>query len=671
MSSIRSIDRSVVSSPSDELKVPVQPQPEPPLQEVEEGYHSVPESGDAVNVGYTNAGQSQKKISAGSFEPSTSPVKQYNQESLLQESFEDPSTHPVKQYKQESLLQESFEEPSTHPAKQYKQESLLQESFEDDLASQGDLTSKFMQMASEASSQAFDKLLSGKTKAAKRKGFVQACYLGIAAIFGTLVRLILAQLFGQACSNPEAIGWIADESVLCVTRDGTATQNEGIIFADLPANLLGSFIMGLLQDGAALGLAVNLPIVFLTPSNVFQSFDIFHMALKTGFCGSLTTFSAWNSEMVVLMVGHFEGINRQSMIWKALFGYVIGMETAIGSYVFGRTVAWWLHQWMNPELAKEQKALSIRETKHGIAINRELPHIERRYLHGISENSSDDIDSSGMPLSPTATLTEEELAPLLRWRESTKEARRVESGISGSLIELETALIARGEVLSYELRHTAQSHGWDIEGLMEWLSKRRVDLEPTSLSMASSLTAAGVSETVNEEETVWYTPLAAALLLTIFLMILVLIMLYLDAQTSYEITYRTMAYSMLFATPGALLRWKLSALNGKLGELIPRFRRMSWLPIGTLAANVLGAVISICMVGWEFNLEMAGASGFWGIATVRAVKIGFSGCLSTVSTFVSEVHKLTAIRMDRGYKYILTTLTLSAVTGMIFFVIIV
>ena len=62
----------------------------------------------------------------------------------------------------------------------------------------------------------------------RRKTFVQACYLGIAAIFGTLLRLILAQLFGQACSDPESVGWIAAEAVLCVTSNGETTQNEGI-----------------------------------------------------------------------------------------------------------------------------------------------------------------------------------------------------------------------------------------------------------------------------------------------------------------------------------------------------------------------------------------------------------------------------------------------------------
>ena len=632
--SIRSIDRSVVSSPSDELKPSNKPQ-----QHIQEGYHSVPDSGDAVNVGLANSATNDSKTSGASYMAALE------------------TDHPA------------------HPSMEEEQHS-KKDFFEDEMIRQtaSELSSKIKRVASNASTF----LISGDDPLSRRKTFVQACYLGIAAIFGTLLRLILAQLFGQACSDPETIGWIADESVLCVTRDGTTTQNEGIIFADLPANLLGSFIMGLLQDGAALGLALNLPIAFLPPSNMFQSFDIWHTALKTGFCGSLTTFSAWNSEMVVLMAGHLGAIpNRHSMIWRAFFGYVIGMETAIGSYVFGRTVAWWLHKWMNPELAKEHKELHIRETKHGIAINRELPVVERRYLHGLPElchtiePSDSESTSASLPLSTTSTLTVVELSPLSRWRESTKEARRVESGISPSLIHLETSLIARKEEITHEFRTMSHDYGWDIDSLQEWLSKRQGHLDLPSLTQSTNLTAAGVSKTLGEEDTVWYTAPAAALLLATFLMILVLVMMHLDAQTSYAITYRTMAYSMLFATPGALLRWKLSSFNGKLGDLIPRFSRMNWLPIGTLAANVLGAMVSIIMIGWEFNLEISGANGFWGIATVRAIKIGFSGCLSTVSTFVSEVHKLTHIRLDRGYKYILITLVSSCISGVILFAIIV
>lgn len=509
--------------------------------------------------------------------------------------------------------------------------------------------------------------------ASNRQTFVQACYLGVAAIFGTLLRLILAQLFGQACSNPGTIGWIADDAALCVTSSNGTHQVGGIIFADLPANILGCFIMGLLQDGSALDLAIHMPLAFLAPHHALQAYDILHLALKTGFCGSLTTFSGWNSEMVIMLVGR-EATHRPSQIWKALLGYIVGIETSLGSYVFGRTMAWWLHQWQNPDLALEQEAMKIRKYQHGIAINHSLPTLERRYLHGLFE-LPESTDTTLVPsdlakrLSPADTLTSEELAPLMRWRDSTKEARRTENPLSASLMDLETLLIAQKHAVTPEIRSTAMKNGWDIAALEVWLNKRfnhvQEDFHLDS-GASSDLDSTGIRKSMTEETTLWYSTPVAALCWLALVAVLILLMIHWSAETAYEITYRTMAYSMVYATPGALLRWKLSGWNGKLDSF-----DWKWLPVGTLAANILGAMVSISMIAWEYNLQMADATGFWGIATLRAIKIGFSGCLTTVSTFITEVHKLTLMRQDRGYKYILITLILACAVSMILFVVIV
>jgi len=371
--------------------------------------------------------------------------------------------------------------------------------------------------------------------------------------------------------------------------------------------------------------------------------------------------------------------------------------------VFGRTVAWWLHRWINPQLASEQKEMNIREKKHGIVVNRQLPVLERRYLHSLFEyNSSSknkfydgrDRNSSSLfspSLSPASALTKEELESLYRWRESTKIARRVESGdeVSKKLVELETALIVEKNDISHEHLETALYYDWDIDSLQEWLSKRKYyddnnhehqqHASPSSLP----LTPAGISKTITVNDTVWYARPVAFMMLMICLIILINLMMHWIKETSYDITYRTMAYSMLFAPTGALLRWKLSGWNGKLGTQILPIRRMQrwrWLPIGTLVANVVAAMVSITMVGFEYNLGPAGKNNgsgflandeFWIVATFRAIKIGFCGCLSTVSTFVSEVYRLTQIRQDRGYKYIVISLVLSATLSMILFVIIV
>ena len=97
---------------------------------------------------------------------------------------------------------------------------------------------------------------------------------------------------------------------------GGATEQGGIIFADLPANLLGSFIMGFFQNGAALGLALPLAIAWLTPRHPIQNMPILHKAVTTGFCGSLTTFSGWNSAMVVLLFG--TGQSRPTHVFNAI-----------------------------------------------------------------------------------------------------------------------------------------------------------------------------------------------------------------------------------------------------------------------------------------------------------------------------------------------------------------
>lgn len=150
---------------------------------------------------------------------------------------------------------------------------------------------------------------------ARNKHIVQGLYIGLFAILGTFLRVVLAQVFGEYCKNPDTIGWLAASAPLCVTNGG-ATEQGGVIFADLPANMFGSFIMGCFQSGAALGLALPLAVAWLKPDDSFQDMPILHKAITTGFCGSLTTFSGWNSAMVVLLFG--TGDNRPTHVFNAI-----------------------------------------------------------------------------------------------------------------------------------------------------------------------------------------------------------------------------------------------------------------------------------------------------------------------------------------------------------------
>ena len=86
-------------------------------------------------------------------------------------------------------------------------------------------------------------------------------------------------------------------------------------FADLPANLIGCFVMGLLCDGktcakvlrqaadeltdparAELEEMKKLPLP-LAPG-LRKGMPVLLLGLRTGFCGSLTTYASWSNAMV-------------------------------------------------------------------------------------------------------------------------------------------------------------------------------------------------------------------------------------------------------------------------------------------------------------------------------------------------------------------------------------
>lgn len=89
---------------------------------------------------------------------------------------------------------------------------------------------------------------------------------------------------------------------------------------------------------------------------------------------------------------------------------------------------------------------------------------------------------------------------------------------------------------------------------------------------------------------------------------------------------------------GALLRYNLSLLNVRFSSF-PMFTFLA-----NISASFAGMIILICAcrqnVGNEFQ--------FW---IVNGVSVGLLGCLSTVSTFINELHKLSAVSLGIAYRY--------------------
>ncbi|KAJ4955089.1 hypothetical protein NE237_011872 [Protea cynaroides] len=115
-------------------------------------------------------------------------------------------------------------------------------------------------------------------------------------------------------------------------------------------------------------------------------------------------------------------------------------------------------------------------------------------------------------------------------------------------------------------------------------------------------------------------------------------------------------FACMVAPPGVWLRWFLARLNGRgLG----RNGFMSWMPFGTLIANVAAAC---AMAALATVMDAVNTQKCVTIAT--GIQFGFLGCLSTVSTFMAEFYAmLNSSHAWRAHAYALTTILLSFVLG--------
>ncbi|XP_024523609.1 fluoride export protein 2-like isoform X2 [Selaginella moellendorffii] len=124
---------------------------------------------------------------------------------------------------------------------------------------------------------------------------------------------------------------------------------------------------------------------------------------------------------------------------------------------------------------------------------------------------------------------------------------------------------------------------------------------------------------------------------------------------------RTLWLACVLSPPGVWLRWLLARHNGKgLGHS----KTLRWIPWGTLAANLLacltGATLSAVQLAARNNHE----STLW----IGALHLGTLGCLSTVSTFVVEVHTLAkGDKPWRAYVYAMTSIGLGVLLCIVFF----
>ena len=136
-----------------------------------------------------------------------------------------------------------------------------------------------------------------------------ALHISLGSQFGSLARLMLKKLFGAThlhlficihfavCRGRARVlrcvpGQKCDVWAFasCATQDA---QSGSALFQDLPSNAIGSFILGVMSSAQVVGADVVREVAVLGPESPFQRYKALHTGLRTGFCGSLTTFSSW------------------------------------------------------------------------------------------------------------------------------------------------------------------------------------------------------------------------------------------------------------------------------------------------------------------------------------------------------------------------------------------
>jgi fluoride ion exporter CrcB/FEX len=95
-------------------------------------------------------------------------------------------------------------------------------------------------------------------------------------------------------------------------------------------------------------------------------------------------------------------------------------------------------------------------------------------------------------------------------------------------------------------------------------------------------------------------------------------------------------FAIVFAPVGTVMRFYIS---------IPLNTRTSYFPLGTFVVNILGTMV----LGMCFDLQHARqVVGVIGCQVLTGVMDGFCGCLTTVSTWVAELH---ALNRRHAYRY--------------------
>ena len=404
---------------------------------------------------------------------------------------------------------------------------------------------------------------------------------------GVLTRIYLGRLFNDGCGN----GW-----GFCLTSESTKDKQYGSQFFDLPANMLGCFFMGFLSTAPVLGLKSKKSLAFLPAKSCLQNEKELQLGLRTGYCGSLTTFASWELSLIQLLIGSKRGDGGQWQQW--LWGHIIGFELAYASHLIGEHAALGIHRWLLREGAQDPDTEELTDFETPTE-----PQAEGEDLHGSSEINE------------------------MSENRDDKTEHTHEGGANSNMAEMRRLAQpseANGTAEPYQYPPARQQQGSDLED-----GKHPRHRKPSGIV---------IHEQVQKHKALRSNPpsvaaklhltTAACALLCIMLTSLWIVLAILDSERRQSVR-RQHWFALLFAPLGCVLRWLLSKLNTV-------ERPLRWFPVGTFVANMIACSIDFIIgaVTNRYNL------GYWPMVILPAIRVGYAGALSTVSTFIAEVQHI-------------------------------
>ncbi|PNH04967.1 hypothetical protein TSOC_008825 [Tetrabaena socialis] len=450
---------------------------------------------------------------------------------------------------------------------------------------------------------------------------------------GVLFRLSIAKLFAGPClaRNPQG---------RCVTAPALS-RCSGALFADFPANVVGSFIIGLLSSGSALSAALPTADIhpdvgdhhlsFLPADWALQRHGALHLGLRTGLCGSLTTFSSWILQVgvVVMMVGRGlppagtgaaggAGTEWVGALWALYLG-VCGPLTALAAgqhAALAAAAALVAARGAAKQLSDAAAAAAV-EAADGAEADHHTPPSARQ-----------DATAAGLPLAAAAPDPAAAAAAAATPPNGTA---HVAIGTSAAAAAPAAAALPPSAASAPVYRYLADAFA------------AAVLLVLTTVSLVylirgdSTSAAADVATTL---PTSIPSPAAAAA------------------------AYRFWWFAILSGPAGCVLRWYLAPLNAAPASWRLLGGGWGWLQLGTLTANLLACCLNF--VAAALLLRLSGRLSVTQVAVLEGLMAGAAGSLSTVSTWVVELQKLSlSPSPSAAYKYGTVSIVAATALGLL------